>query len=63
MLFMAMTTQWRRMVIPMSSIMLLEGMIYEALERVASMIGVTMTPALFADLRLMEGAAMVEANR
>lgn len=61
MLFMAMTTQWRRMIVPMTGISLLEGMIYDALRPVAEMIGVTITPAIFTDMRIMEAAAIGEA--
>lgn len=63
MLFMAMSTQWRRIIVPMTAIILLEGMIYDALPSVARMISVKMTPALFADIRMMEAEAIVEASR
>lgn len=34
------------------------GLDYAAVPPVATMLGITMTPALFDDLRLMEGAAL-----
>lgn len=63
MLFMAMSTQWRRIIVPMTAIILLEGLIYDALPSVARMINLKMTPALFADIRMMEAEAIVEASR
>ena len=63
MLFTGMATQWRRMIVPMTAVMILEGMIYQALPEVAAMMGITMTPALFSDIMIMEAAAMAEANR
>ncbi len=53
-LFLALGTQWRRH--PMTGMLL--GLDYAAVPPTAAMTGTEMTPALFADLRLMEDAAI-----
>lgn len=53
-LFFALSTQWR--VHPMTGTRL--GIDYQAIEPAARLVGVDMTPARFADLQLMEGAAL-----
>jgi len=55
MLFLSMSTQWRSH--PMTGHRL--GLDYSAVGPTAQMLGITMTPALFADLREMEATALV----
>ena len=57
-LFFALGTQWRWIAVPMSGAILRVGLDYAALAVTAVACGVTMTPAIFADIRVMEGAAL-----
>lgn len=52
-LFMTLASQWRMH--PMAG---RTGLDYAAIAPTAAMLGLAMTPALFADLRVMESAAM-----
>lgn len=58
-LFLAMTSQWRTH--PMAGVRL--GLDYAALPATAAMLGKTMTPRLFDDIRHMEGVALTTAAR
>ena len=58
-LFTALGTQWNRH--PMTGERL--GLNYGVIPETASMMGVAMTPAVFADLQIMEGAALEELAR
>lgn len=53
-LFLMLGSQWRHHA--MSGLRL--GLDYAAIPATAAMAGIAMTPALFADLRVMEGAAL-----
>lgn len=53
-LFFALATQWRRH--PMTGTRL--GLDYPSIEPAARLLGIEMTPARFADLQVMEGAAL-----
>ncbi len=53
-LFIALDTQWQ--VHPMTGMRL--GLRYEAVPAAAAALGLDLNPALFADLRIMEGAAL-----
>jgi len=53
-LFLALSTQWR--VHPMAGARL--GLEYGAVRQTADMLGIAVTPDLFDDLRVMEGAAL-----
>lgn len=58
-LFLTLSTQWRHH--PMAGMRL--GIDYLAIAPTAAMMGIDMTPSLFDDLRLMEGAAMAAMAR
>lgn len=58
-LFLAMGTQWRRCGVTGRAI----GLEYAAVPATASLSAIAMTPALFADLQLMEAAALKELLR
>ncbi|HEU4958962.1 MAG TPA: DUF1799 domain-containing protein [Sphingomonas sp.] len=58
-LFHALASQWRMH--PMAGVRL--GIDYAAVPATAAMLGLTMTPELFADLRVMEGAALAAFPR
>lgn len=53
-LFLGLASQWR--VHAMSGLRL--GLEYTAIPAVATMMGITVTPSVFDDLRIMEGAAL-----
>lgn len=53
-LFFSLGSQWRFH--PMAGVRL--GLDYQAIAPTAAMLGITMTPDLFNDMRVMEGAAM-----
>ena len=54
-LFLVLDTQWHRH--GMTGVRL--GMMYDAIEPTARLAGIAVTPAIFADLQVMESAALV----
>lgn len=58
-LFLALGTQWR--VHPMMGVRL--GLDYQAIGAAAAMLAITISPAIFHDLRMMESAAVAETAR
>lgn len=58
-LFLSLQTQWRRHAMTGAAL----GLIYEAVPATAALTGIATTPALFADLQIMESAAMEEMAR
>lgn len=60
-LFLACQTQWRFQVA--GARVLWQGLDYPAVRAAAAMLDQVMTPALFDDLRVMEGAALEALNR
>lgn len=61
-LFMSSATQWRYVSAGLSGAFPV-GLIYEALEPLARMIGVEMTPGVFSDIRTLESAALKVMNK
>lgn len=59
-LFLSCQTQWRAFGVGVSIIWL--GLDYQAVRVAADLMGIEISPALFADLRVMESAAMLELN-
>lgn len=55
-LFFSLDTQWRRVGMSAARV----GLDYSAIEATARMLDLSMSPALFRDLRLMEGEALKE---
>jgi Phage related hypothetical protein (DUF1799) len=65
-LFLSLDTQWRWIGQPVTGALIRLGLDYSAVKSVAQAIQVKLTPALFADLRVMENAALqasAEAQR
>jgi hypothetical protein len=58
-LFLALETQWLRHAMTGAAL----GLTYQAIPATAEMTGIKMTPALFADLQIMEKAALKEMAR
>ena len=58
-LFFALGTQWRRHALSGARL----GLDYQAIPATAAMMKVDMTPRRFADLSIMEGAALAELGR
>lgn len=62
-LFFALGTQWRWLSVPMSGVTLRMGIDYGAVAATALLVGTVMTPQLFADIRVMESAALSAVHK
>ena len=62
-LFFALDTQWRKVALVGfgGGAILMTGLDYAAIRPTAELSGITLTPQLFKDLRVMEAAAIKEA--